>query len=134
MTVKQEWLDCAVEALAHAYVPYSNFPVGACLVTTDGKMYQGVNIENASFGLTNCAERTAIFKAISEGDKDIYKIAIASDNSENNEQTYPCGICRQVIIEFGSDIKIITGYTKGEVFEHSIKDLLPNYFSGNDLK
>ncbi|HEK5099896.1 TPA: cytidine deaminase, partial [Clostridioides difficile] len=72
--------------------------------------------------------------AISEGDKDIYKIAIASDNSENNEQTYPCGICRQVIIEFGSDIKIITGYTKGEVFEHSIKDLLPNYFSGNDLK
>lgn len=59
---KKEWLDCAVEALAHAYVPYSNFPVGACLVTTDGKMYQGVNIENASFGLTNCAERTAILK------------------------------------------------------------------------
>ncbi|MGH2335327.1 cytidine deaminase, partial [Enterococcus faecalis] len=69
MAVKQEWSDCAEEALAHAYVPYSNFPVGACLVTADGKMYQGDNIENASFGLTNCAERTAIFKAISEDER-----------------------------------------------------------------
>ena len=134
MTTTKKMIAAAREAASLAYVPYSHFPVGAAFHTTDGRIITGCNIENASFGLSNCAERTAIFKAISEGDKDIYKIAIASDNSENNEQTYPCGICRQVIIEFGSDIKIITGYTKGEVFEHSIKDLLPNYFSGNDLK
>ncbi|HBG5343457.1 TPA: cytidine deaminase [Clostridioides difficile] len=129
-----ELLRLAEDARQHSYAPYSGFRVGAALLTKSGKVYTGCNIECASLGGTNCAERTAIFKAISEGDKDIYKIAIASDNSENNEQTYPCGICRQVIIEFGSDIKIITGYTKGEVFEHDIKDLLPNYFSGNDLK
>ena len=66
---KQEWIDIAVEALDKAYVPYSKFPVGACLVTKEGKTYQGINIENASYGLTNCAERTAIFKAVSEGEK-----------------------------------------------------------------
>ena len=92
MTVKQEWLDCAVEALAHAYVPYSNFPVGACLVTADGKMYQGVNIENASFGLTNCAERTAIFKAISEDERTFQHLVVAGNTEA---PISPCGACRQ---------------------------------------
>ena len=95
-----ELLRLAEDARQHSYAPYSGFRVGAALLTKSGKVYTGCNIECASLGGTNCAERTAIFKAISEGDKDIYKIAIASDNSENNEQTYPCGICRQVIIEF----------------------------------
>ena len=87
---KQEWIDVAVAALDKAYVPYSHFPVGACLVTKDGKLYQGLNIENASYGATNCAERTAIFKAVSEGEKEIRAIAIVGSE---DELTFPCGIC-----------------------------------------
>ena len=129
----KELLKVAEEARKHAYVPYSKFKVGAALLTKDNKVYTGCNIECASFGGTNCAERTAIFKAISEGEKEIDAIAIASTNSEKNEPTYPCGICRQVIIEFGTDIRIITGYSEGEIYECKIKDLVPNYFSGSDF-
>ena len=126
-------LEIAEKARDNAYVPYSNFRVGAAVLTKDNKVYTGCNIECASFGGTNCAERTALFKAISEGSKDILKIAIASSNSEKNEKTFPRGICRQVIIEFGKDIKIVTGYSKGEIYECSISDLLPNYFSGSEF-
>lgn len=126
-------LEFAEKARDNAYVPYSNFRVGAAVLTKDNKVYTGCNIECASFGGTNCAERTALFKAISEGSKDIEKIAIASSNSEKNENTFPCGICRQVIIEFGKDIKIVTGYSKGDIYECSISDLLPNSFSGNEF-
>lgn len=129
----EELLKIAEDARENSYSPYSKFRVGAALLTESGKVYTGCNIEIASIGATNCAERTAIFKAISQGDKDIKAIAIASDNSEKNEPTYPCGICRQVIIEFGKDIKIITGYSQGEIKESSISDLLPNYFSGIDF-
>ncbi len=128
-----ELLKLAEDARQHAYVPYSKFTVGAAVLTKDGKVYTGCNIECASFGGTNCAERTALFKAISEGSKDIEAIAIASSNSENNEPTYPCGICRQVIIEFGPDIRIITGYSKGDIQECKISDLVPHYFSGSDF-
>lgn len=129
----KELLELAEKARDNAYVPYSNFKVGAAVLTTDNKVFTGCNIECASFGATNCAERTAIFKAISEGHKNIKKIAIASSNSENNQKTFPCGICRQVIIEFGFDIKIVTGYSKGEIYECSIKELLPNYFTSSDF-
>ncbi|BDP62546.1 hypothetical protein EfmJHP80_00420 [Enterococcus faecium] len=81
--LKQEWINTAIEALDKAYVP-SHFPVGACLVTESGKIYQGINIENASFGLTNCAERTAFFKAVSEGEKNIY----ASSRSGAHPRSY----------------------------------------------
>lgn len=129
----KELLKIAEDARKHAYAPYSKFRVGAALLTKDNKVYTGCNIECASFGGTNCAERTAIFKAISEGEKEIEAIAIASSNSEKNEPTYPCGICRQVIIEFGPDIRIITGYSEGDIYECKIKDLVPNYFSGSDF-
>ena len=129
----KELLKMAEDARENAYVPYSNFQVGAAVLTKSGKIFTGCNIECASYGAANCAERTALFKAISEGHKDIEAIAIASSNSEANKPTYPCGICRQVIIEFGPDIRIIMGYSEGDIIECTIKDLIPNYFSGNDL-
>lgn len=130
----KQLLKIAEDARKYSHSPYSNFRVGAALLTKSGKVYTGCNVECASFGGTNCAERTAIFKAISEGDNEIDKIAIASDNSEKNEPTYPCGICRQVILEFGIDIKIVTGYSKGDIYECTIKDLVPNYFAGSDFR
>ena len=129
----KELLKIAENARDNAYVPYSTFKVGAALLTKDNKIFTGCNIECASYGGCNCGERTALFKAISEGHRDIEAIAIASSNSENNQPTYPCGICRQVIIEFGPDIRIIMGYSEGDIIECTIKDLIPNYFSGNDL-
>ena len=130
----KELLEIAEKARENSYSPYSNFKVGAALLTKSGKVFTGCNVECASFSGTNCAERTAIFKAISEGYKDIEAIAIASTNSEKNEDTYPCAICRQVIIEFGPDIRIITGYSKGDMQEHTIAELVPHYFSGSEFK
>lgn len=130
----KELLKIAEEARLKAYAPYSKFRVGAAVLTASGKVYTGCNVEIASFGATNCAERTAIYKAISEGERDFVKIAIASDNSDKNESTWPCGICRQVIVEFGANIQIITGSSEGDIVEHSIKDLLPNYFTKDDFQ
>ena len=93
----RELLDKAKEAMVYSYSPYSRFKVGACVLTKDGHIYTGCNIENSSFGATNCAERTAIFKAVSEGRKEFAKIAIVSSSGL---KTYPCGICRQVMSEF----------------------------------
>jgi cytidine deaminase len=93
-------LELAEQAKENAYVPYSKFKVGAALLTKSGKVYTGCNVEVASFGATNCAERTAIFKAISEGETEFEKIAVASSN---DDETFPCGICRQVIVEFSKD-------------------------------
>lgn len=126
----KELFQKAVAAKAHAYVPYSNFRVGAALLTKDGKIFTGCNVECASYGGTNCAERTAIFKAISEGSREFESIAIDSDN---DSYTFPCGICRQVIYEFGKDIKIIVGTYKGDIQVYSIEELLPKGFSGLDL-
>ena len=129
----RDLLKMAEEARFNSYSPYSNFRVGAALLTSDGKVYTGCNIESASYGATNCAERTAIFKAVSEGEREFVKIAISSDNSEKNEPTWPCGICRQVIVEFAENIKVITGSSTGDILETSIQDLLPHYFSKSDL-
>ncbi len=129
----RDLLKIAEEARFNSYSPYSNFRVGAALLTADGKVYTGCNIESASYGATNCAERTAIFKAVSEGEREFVKIAISSDNSEKNEPTWPCGICRQVIVEFAENIKIITGSSTGDILETNIQDLLPHYFSKSDL-
>lgn len=129
MTYK-ELVEKAYEAMEFSYSPYSNFKVGAALLTESGKVYTGCNVEIASFGATNCAERTAIFKAISEGEKNYKAIAVVSSS---NDYTYPCGICRQVIVEFGLDIDIIVakGYDY-EVFK--ISELLPKSFTKIDLK
>ncbi len=127
----KELLQKAIEARENAYVPYSNFRVGAAVLTKDNKVYTGCNIECASFGGTNCAERTAVFKAISEGNKDIEAIAIVSDSTD---YTFPCGICRQVIVEFGLNIKVIVGKPDGDYKTYTIKELLPNSFSSSDME
>lgn len=122
----------ALEGRNAAYVPYSKFKVGAAVLTEDGSIYEGCNIENASYGATNCAERTAIFKAISEGYKDIRAIAIVG---LENEYTYPCGICRQVIAEFATeDIKIIIAKSEDEYKVYTLEEILPEAFTKKDLQ
>ena len=100
----KQLMDKAKEASKMAYSPFSRFAVGAALIAKSGKIYSGCNVENSSFGMTNCAERTAIFKAVSEGEREILAIAIYSPNSDN---CYPCGACRQVMYEFQGDDEII---------------------------
>ena len=116
----------AAEAMENAYAPYSGFRVGAAVLTSGGKIYTGVNIENASYGATCCAERTAVYKAVSEGERSIKVVAIASSGTET---VFPCGICRQVISEFGDrDTKIICSRKNGEYEVYSADGLLPNAF------
>lgn len=111
------------------YTPYSNFKVGACVMMEDGSLYSGGNIENSSYGATNCAERTAIFKAISEGKKKIKAIAIVADR----EDVFPCGICRQVIREFSDDATIIIASSVDKYKIYTINDLLPNSFTNKNM-
>lgn len=128
---KQTWIDLAVAAMDKAYVPYSKFPVGACLVTKSGKAYQGLNIENASFGLTNCAERTAFFKAVSEGERAFQHLVIAGHTPE---PISPCGACRQVMVEFCEPTMPVTLVgDEGVLKETTVGELLPYYFNGKDL-
>lgn len=124
-------VQSAEEAKKFAYVPYSKFQVGAALRTKSGKIYTGCNIENASYGATNCAERTAIFKAVSEGEIDFDAIAIVSSSGDF---TYPCGICRQVIAEFNPNIKLILGNEKGEIKDYDFEEILPYAFKKQDIK
>jgi len=122
----------AIEAKKFAYTPYSNFKVGAALITENGTVYTGANIENASYGATNCAERTAIFKAVSEGHTKIRALAVVGDESQ---YTYPCGICRQVMIEFATeDFKIIIVKNKDEYIVKTIEEILPGAFTIENLK
>ncbi|MDH8678411.1 cytidine deaminase [Fusibacter bizertensis] len=126
----KQLVEKAYEAMDFSYSPYSNFKVGAALLTKSGKVYTGCNVEIASFGATNCAERTAIFKAISEGEHDYKAIAVVSSS---RDFTYPCGICRQVIVEFSKDIDIIVA--KDYDYEvYKIEELLPKSFTQIDLK
>lgn len=119
-------LKLAINAKNNAYAPYSKFRVGAALLTVNDKVYTGVNVENASYGATNCAERTAVFKMASEGERKIAAIAIASDSPDF---IYPCGICRQVLAEFGDDnIKVICSKNTGEFKVLTLKELLPYAF------
>ena len=119
-------MDKAKEAAKKSYSPFSKFAVGASVVTASGKIYSGCNIENSSFGMTICAERCAIFKAVSEGDKEILAVAIYSPNEDD---CYPCGACRQVMYEFqGQDeIEIITE-DKGKLNIKRLSDFLPYGF------
>lgn len=120
-------MDKAKEASRYSYSPFSRFAVGAAVYTASGKIFQGCNVENSSFGLTNCAERTAIFKAVSEGEKEIYAVAIYSPNADS---CYPCGACRQVLYEFQPDeyeIDVITE-SLGELEIKKLSYFLPNGF------
>jgi cytidine deaminase len=120
----------AFEAQKMAYVPYSKYKVGAALLTEDGEIFTGCNIEIASYSPTLCAERTAIFKAVSEGHKKIKAIAVVGDS----EFTYPCGVCRQVIREFGKDATIIIANSEENFKEYALDDLLPHSFGPEDLE
>lgn len=121
----------AVEMKKNSYSPYSNFRVGAVLVAGSGKIYTGVNIENASFGATCCAERTAIFKAVSEGEDVLRTLAIAGDSED---MIFPCGICRQVIAEFaGENLRILCSCPDGSYKVYSVKDLLPHAFLKSEV-
>mgnify|MGYP001108162155 FL=1 len=126
---KKELIIEALKAQEKAYVPYSNFRVGAALLTEDDKVFTGCNIEIASYSPTLCAERTAIFKAVSEGHKKIKAIAVVGDSNF----TYPCGVCRQVIREFGKDATIIVANSEENYLEYKLEDLLPHSFGPEDL-
>ncbi len=131
MSTKQEWMDTAIEAMDRAYVPYSKFPVGAALITESGEVFQGCNIENASFGLTNCAERTAFFKAVSEGNVSFSHLVVAG---ETEEPISPCGACRQVMVEFCKpDMSVTLINKKGDVKETTVSELLPYSFESDQM-
>ena len=129
----RELMLLAEEARLKSYSPYSGFKVGAALLAKSGKVYLGCNIENAAYTPTNCAERTAFFKAVSEGDLEFEKIAIVGGREEPNELVAPCGVCRQVMAEFcGDDFKVVLGNSKNlKVF--SLKEILPYSFTKSSL-
>ena len=122
-----ELIDLAVKISENAYVPYSHFPIGAVLVTDEGKIYTGVNIENASFGLTNCGERTAIFKAVSEGERSFKELIIYG---QTEKPISPCGACRQVMAEFFEPDLPVTLVAKDKsTVVMTVKELLPYSFT-----
>lgn len=132
----QALIASALEARERAYTPYSHYHVGASLLTSGGRIYQGCNVENASYGATNCAERTAIFKAVSEGERCFRAIAIVGGMEGNPpaEYAYPCGICRQVMQEFGeSDFQIIVAQNEKEYRIFTLAELLPSGFGGSSI-
>ena len=130
MTDIEKLIDIAIKNKDKSYSPYSNFRVSAVLMTKSGKIYKGVNIENASYSPTICAERSAIAAAVSDGEKNIKYIVITGDSP----YTYPCGLCRQVIREFAdSDTQIIIANSADDYKIHTIEELLPFSFSKEDL-
>ncbi len=141
MITYDELMEMAVEARLKAYTPYSKFKVGAALLTKDGKVYTGCNIENAAFTPTSCAERTAFFKAVSEGDYEFEAIAIVGGSEDSKELGFcsPCGVCRQVMKEFcEEEFKILlhSGMSDGKhSYEvYTLKDILPYGFGPKDMK
>ena len=118
----------AIQAAQFAYAPYSNYQVGAALLTTDGKVYRGCNVENASYGCTICAERTAIFKAVSEGDHQFQAMAVATNNAGS-----PCGACRQVMREFAPQLTVIITDFEANARYTTLADLLPDNFGPENL-
>jgi cytidine deaminase len=127
--MKQKLIDLAIEARQWAYAPYSHYAVGASLLTTSGRIYDGVNVENSSYPNGCCAERVAIFKAVSEGEREFKTIVVATENGGS-----PCGMCRQVMAEFGLDTTVIIVDTAGKIRdETTVAGLLPEAFTPRDL-
>ncbi|WP_284036050.1 cytidine deaminase [Neobacillus sp. 114] len=127
----EQLIEEAKKAREKAYIPYSKFGVGAALLTTDGKVYHGCNIENAAYSMCNCAERTAVFKAFSEGDRQYQMMAVVADT---DRPCSPCGACRQVIAELcPREMKVVLTNLKGDVLETTVEQLLPGAFSPEDL-
>jgi cytidine deaminase len=127
----EKLMQAAIQAKSHAYVPYSKFPVGAALLCEDEVIVAGCNVENASYGLCNCAERTALFTAVAEGRRSFFGLAVIADTEE---PVAPCGACRQVLVEFcPPDMKVWLSNLKGEVMETTVSALLPGAFTREAL-
>jgi len=130
----------AIEARKASYSPYSNFMVGAALLTKDGKIYRGCNIESAAYSPTNCAERTAFFKAVSEGEREFERIAVVGAHKDAKEDefgySYPCGVCRQVMMEFCNpkEFRILTAKSADEFTSFTLEEILPHGFGPSDLE
>ena len=132
----EKLIDTAIEQLKFSYTPYSNFKVGAALLTKSGKIYTGCNIENASYTPTNCAERTAFFKAVSEGVRDFQAICIVGGkDGKLTEYTAPCGVCRQVMMEFCNPktFQIILAVDAKQYDIYTLKEMLPKGFGPSNL-
>lgn len=131
--MNQEWqtlIELANEARRRAYAPYSKYNVGAALRTRSGRVFTGVNVENAAYPASICAERTAIFKAVSEGEHDFEVIAVVTDNGG-----FPCGSCRQVLAEFGLETIVLIANGKNQLMQQtSVSELLPEAFTGKKLE
>ena len=127
----KQLVEAARRVRENAYAPFSEFMVGAALETDDGEIVTGSNVESASYGLTVCAERVAVWNAISQGKRKIVKIAVVADTED---LTPPCGVCRQIIWEFGGDIPVIFANLQGKVETVQMKDLLPRAFDTKFLK
>lgn len=126
---KQALIDLANTARQRAYSPYSNYPVGAALRTKTGRIFTGINVENAAYPQTMCAERVAVFKAVSEGEKEFEVISVVTDNGGS-----PCGGCRQVLAEFGLDTIVLIADRNGKLLkETTVKELLPEAFTPDHL-
>jgi len=126
---RQTLIQAALQARLWAYAPYSGYRVGAALLTTSGKIYDGVNVENAAYPTGMCAERVAVFKAVSEGERSFLAIAVVTSNGGT-----PCGSCRQVLWEFGPDVQVLIADDQGCLLhEYTLAELLPGGFGPQDL-
>ena len=125
---KDKLITAACEARGNAYAPYSHYAVGAAVLTEDGRLFTGVNVENASYGLTICAERTAVYKMVSEGAQPIVAVAICTQNGGS-----PCGACRQVLSEFAGDIPVWLSDAQGNIRSTTLHALLPDHFMPEHL-
>lgn len=133
----KELVHEAIEARKNSYSPYSNFSVGAALLTKNGKIYRGCNIENAGFSATVCAERTAVFKAVSEGEREFVALAVVGGPTESGPagagKSGPCGVCRQVLLEFCEDLLIIGADNEEKYYINTLKELVPMPFGPHNL-
>lgn len=127
--MEKKLIQSAIDIRARAYAPYSDYPVGAALLVESGEIFTGVNVENAAYPVTMCAERVAVFKAISAGEKNFKMIAVVTDNGGS-----PCGSCRQVLAEFGLDTVVLIADHEGNLVNRTtVSDLLPDAFTPQDL-
>lgn len=132
---KKDLFVLAKETMQNSYAPYSKYNVGAVLLCKNGNIYKGCNVENASYSATNCAERTALFSAISNGEKEFSAICVVGGkNGEITDYAMPCGVCRQALSEFcGADFKIFVGISENDIKEYTLGELLPFSFDKSKL-
>ena len=126
---KQDLVQAACEIRPRAYAPYSNYQVGAAILAENGQVYTGINVENSSYGLCNCAERTAVFKMVTDGCQKLLAVAVCTENGGS-----PCGACRQVLTEFAGDVPVMLSDVQGNTRETTLYTLLPDHFGPEHLE